>query len=216
MESRISRIFLRVSACLLLASSMTCYGESEPEVDEAVPIIEPFIVRADLNEADIDSENFEVGVYWGQISMEEFGTTDIYGIRGTFHATEDFFLEANYAQTTLVRPTSAVLTRAVLFADDKVTMYNLSLGFNVFPGEVFIGDDWAFNSALYIIAGGGITEFNGEDEFTVNVGIGYRLILTDWLAFHVGVRDHIFTRSILGVESRSQNIDMHAGVSFFF
>ena len=66
---------------------------------------------------------------------------------------------------------------AQLLTDDErqLTYYNISLGWNVFPGEVFIGSGYAFNSALYLIGGVGNTDFGGDNHFTVNVGAGYRL-----------------------------------------
>lgn len=220
MESRISRIFLKVVACLLLLSSGMSYSKDEVDDNAGVvgsaPIIEPFVVRADLKEADIDSENFELGAYFGQISIEELTTIPLMGVSVTFHATEDFFLEANYAIATLEVPNTSKLNQSNTFTDDELVMYNLSLGFDVFPGEVFIGEDWAFNSALYVIAGGGVTQFDSKDEFTVNLGLGYRIILTDWLAFHVDFRDHIFNRKVANVERKSQNFDFHTGVTFFF
>jgi len=215
MESRISRIFLKVTACLMLVGSGVSVAAGKVEQLGAAPIIEPFVVRTDLDESDINTENFEVGAYIGQISMEEVGTSVLFGVSATFHATEDLFIEANYAVTTMDQPNNP-LTRQDPFTDDAVTMYNLSLGLNVLPGEVFVGKKWAFNSALYVIGGAGITEFNGDDEFTVNVGLGYRIILTDWMAFHIDFRDHIFSRTVLGTESKSQNFDFHSGVTFFF
>ena len=44
----------------------------------------------------------------------------------------------------------------------------------------------------------GSTEFGGDKRFTVNLGFGYRLIATDWLALHVDVRDHVFDSDLLG------------------
>ena len=222
MESRISRILLKIGTCVLLAGmSVGSYGEetSERKSTEAMnsaPIIEPFIVRTDLDESDINTENFELGVYVGQISIEELTTIPLYGVSATFHATEDLFLEANYAIGTLEEPNSSTLNQSLTFTDDALVMYNLSLGFNVFPGEVFLGKDWAFNSALYLIAGAGITQFNGKDEFTVNVGMGYRIILTDWMAFHVDFRNHMFSREVAQTDKKSQNLDFHTGVTFFF
>lgn len=225
MESWISRIFLKAVACLLVFGAATGYAENSADnsADNSVesissaPIIEPFVMREDLKEADIDTENFEVGIYIGQLSVEELTAITLVGTSLTFHATEDLFIEANYAVGTLEETSSASnVTNVNSFTDDKLVMYNLSLGFNLFPGEVFIGEDWAFNSALYVIGGAGVTQFNGKDEFTVNFGVGYRFIITDWLAYHIDFRDHIFSREVSQATKKSQNFDFHTGVTFFF
>lgn len=224
MESRISRIFLKLTACLLLMSSTAGYGESpaDPSVaddsqfTENAPILGPFIVRRAMQEADIDTENIELGIYVGQIGLEELTTVPLFGVNATYHATEDLFLEMNYAVATLDTPNTSKLDQSEAFTDDDLVMYNLSLGINLFPGEVFLGEGRAFNAALYVIAGGGVTQFDDKDEFTVNFGVGYRIVLTDWMAFHMDLREHIFSRTVAQAEKKSQNLDFHTGVSFFF
>jgi len=210
MESRISHIFLAG----LLVAFVTIASPVWAKVDQ--PVIEPEIIRMDLSEADIDTENFEIGIFAGQINFEDFGSNPLVGLMVTFHASEDIFLEANYVRSSIESlPGGDALGRSSII-DDDITYYDLSLGFNLLPGEVFIGKDKAFNSALYLVAGAGITEFNGQDEFTINVGGGFRLILTDLFAVHFDVRNHVFNREVLGSEERSFNLDMHLGLSAFF
>ena len=107
---------------------------------------------------------------------------------------------------------------AQLLTDDerKLTYYNLSIGYNLLPGETFIGSSHAFNSTLYVIAGAGSTDFGGDKRFTTNFGAGYRLLATDWLAIHADFRDHIFKNDILGTDKTSHNIELHGGLTFFF
>ncbi|MCH7899191.1 MAG: outer membrane beta-barrel domain-containing protein, partial [Proteobacteria bacterium] len=69
---------------------------------------------------------------------------------------------------------------------------------------------------LYLIAGLGSTRFAGDDRFTVNVGAGYRLLLTDSVAFHVDFRDHLFDIDLFGEEKTAHNLEAHIGVTVFF
>ena len=62
-------------------------------------VIEPELERRTITEADIDSEDFEVGAYAGVMSIEDFGSNFVYGIRAAYHITEDFFAEAAYGRT---------------------------------------------------------------------------------------------------------------------
>ena len=98
----------------------------------------------------------------------------------------------------------------------ELTYYNISLGYNVLPGEAFIGSGHAFNSALYVIAGVGNTEFANDSHFTVNVGAGYRFLLNDWIALHLDFRDHIFDSDLLGNDKTTHNLEGTAGVTLFF
>ena len=42
----------------------------------------------------IDTENFEAGLFVGTISIEDFGSSLLYGGRFAYHFTEDVFAEA--------------------------------------------------------------------------------------------------------------------------
>ena len=215
MESRISCIFLKVAVCLLLTTS-NGYGSDESEQSSLSPIIETRILRTDLSESTIDSQDFEVGLYLGQISIEELTTVPLLGISGTYHATEDLFLEANYAVATLEEPNTSKLNQSQAFTDDQLVMFNFSLGFNLLPGEAFLGSEKVFNSAFYIVGGVGVTQFDGNEEFTINLGFGYRIIMMEGFAFHLDAREHVFNRSVAGSERNSKNLDFHGGVTYFF
>ena len=56
----------------------------------------------------------------------------------------------------------------------------------------------------------------GDDRFTVNFGLGMRLMPLDWLAVHADIRDHVFDIDLLGQEKTSHNLEAHLGVTFFF
>ena len=48
-----------------------------------------------------------------------------------------------------------------LLTDEErdLTYYNMSLGYNLLPGQIYISDRWAFNTRIYLIAGVGNTDF---------------------------------------------------------
>ena len=94
--------------------------------------------------------------------------------------------------------------------------YNLNLGYNILPGEVFLGEGRAYNTSLYLIAGLGSTTFAGDDRFTVNFGAGYRFLLTDSDALHLDFRDHLFDIDLLGEEKTAHNLEGHLGITVFF
>ena len=105
--------------------------------------------------------------------------------RFAYHVTEGFFVElaggkANTELTSFERLSGAA--QLLTDAEREYSYYNVSLGYNIFPGEHFIGRRRAMNTATYVIGGVGKTSFAGDDRFTVNFGIGMRLMPLDWLA----------------------------------
>ncbi len=67
-----------------------------------------------------------------------------------------------------------------------------------------------------VLTGAGRTKFGGDNWFTVNLGVGYRIFLTDWAAWRIEVRDHIFNRDIFGEDDSTNNIEFSSGVSIYF
>jgi outer membrane beta-barrel protein len=183
------------------------------------PVIEPDVERREIQTAKIDTEDFEVGIFAGEISVEDFGVNTVVGARFAYHITEGFFAElaAGRADTQLTS-FERLSGAAQLLTDSEreYSYYNLSLGYNIFPGESFVGKNRSLNTATYLIGGVGKTSFAGDDRFTVNLGLGVRLMPLDWLAVHADIRDHIFDIDLLGQAKTSHNIEAHVGVTFFF
>ena len=219
MESRLL-VFLLVQG-LAVASLSGCGRNRLVQADDGSqpPVIEPEVDRREIETAKIDTEDFEVGIFAGQLSVEDFGVNTVVGARFAYHITEGFFVEVAGGRTD-TEPTSfeRLSGAAQLLTDSEreYSYYNLSLGYNIFPGESFIGKNRALNTSLYVIGGVGKTEFAGDDRFTVNLGLGLRLMPIDWLAVHADIRNHIFDIDLLGQEKTAHNIEATLGVTFFF
>lgn len=223
MESWIQRIFLigSVVGSIGLASTTCLAQDDDAEFDEEKTIldaiIEPDLERRTVEEDKIDTENFEVGFYSGVMGFEDFGSNNVFGYRLAYHISEDWFLEGAYGITELGETSAESLFNLDLLGDEReATYYNMSLGVNLFPGEVFLGGKHAFNSDIYLILGAGSTEFAEDEFFTYNFGGGFRLYATDWLAFRLDFRNHIFTHNILGNDKSIQNLEADVGLSLFF
>ena len=221
MESRV--------LCLLLANAVAIAGLSgcarfrtapEEAVDASQPpVIEPELERREIQIAAIDTEDFEVGVFAGAMSIEDFGVGTSLGGRIAYHMTEKFFVEFTAGQSEGKETSFERLSGAAQLLTDEervLTYYDLSLGYNLFPGEVYLGSERAFNSAIYLIGGVGKTDFASDNRFTLNLGLGIRLIPRDWFAIHADVRDHIFDIDLLGQDKTTHNFETHIGITFFF
>lgn len=183
-------------------------------------VIKPELERRQIDIGAIDTEDYEVGAFGGLLSVEDFGANMVLGFRLAYHVTEGVFFEGAYGQSTTSKTSFEKLNpgAAPLLTDEarKLTYYNISLGYNLFQGETFIGQNWAFPSAVFVIAGVGNTNFADDDHFTINYGLGYRFLATDWLALHFDVRDHMFEMDLFGVKETTHNLETTAGMTVFF
>jgi len=217
MESRILVLFLIAAGALVGGCGRG--GLVQAEDREAVPVIEPEIDRREIEPADIDTEDFEVGVFAGQMSVEDFGVNTVLGARFAYHITEKYFVELTGGVTDTDRTSFERLSGAAQLLTDsqrEYSYYNLSMGYNIFPGESFVGRKRALNSSFYVIGGVGSTSFAGDDRFTLNFGAGMRFLPLDWVAIHADVREHILDVDLLGEEKTSHNLEAHIGITFFF
>jgi outer membrane beta-barrel protein len=98
----------------------------------------------------------------------------------------------------------------------KLNYYNLSVGYNILPGEVFLFSSRARPSQFYIIGGVGSTKFVDQRKPTFNVGFGFKVFITDYASWQLDLRDHIFTLDLLGKSQSTQNVELTTGLSFYF
>jgi len=226
MESRFRVLFLIVALISLSGCAATKnlfgFGNDEAPPPTAEPpgqVIDPQVERREIKEPKIDREDFEIGAYAGVMGIEDFGSDLSYGVRLAYHITEGFFMEATVGQSEGGLTSFEVLSggaRLITDSERTLTYYNLNVGYNILPGEVFLGEGRAYNTNLYLIAGLGSTEFAGDDRFTVNFGAGYRFLLSDSVALHLDFRDHLFDIDLLGEEKTAHNLEGHLGFTVFF
>ncbi len=220
MESRFRILFLIGTMLLLTGCGM--FGRKEAPPPTAEPpgqVVDPDVERREIKEAKIDTENFELGAFFGVLSIEDFGSNIVYGARLAYHVTEGFFVEGAAGKSDGDLTSFEELSgdaRLLTDSEREFTYYNLSLGYNIFPGEVFLGEGRAYNSQLYVIAGLGSTSFAGDDRFTVNYGAGYRFLFTDTVALHMDFRNHLFDIDLFGEEKTAQNLEATLGITVFF
>ena len=222
MESRLSSVLL--AAALLSGCGWFHRGEKpsdqvvveEPQGEPS--IIDPQVKRREVKIPKIKAKDFELGAYFGALSIQDFGTNPLYGGRAAYHVSEDIFVEGFLARskagTTSLQ--DVLPNTAVLRAGHNFTYYDLDLGYNVLPGEIFLGRGRAFNSQLYVAVGMGDVKFDGNDRFALNFGVGERLVITDWLTLHLDVRDHVFETDLTGRTKNVHNIEATLGLATFF
>ena len=212
--------YITVLAPVLLVSAI-CNAEENtaPLQIKSEQLIQPEISRRTIELSNIDTEDFEATVFTGLLSVEDFGANSVVGARLAYHINEDIFIEGSLAKSKAGLTSYERLSGGsplITDAQRELLYYDVSIGYNLLPGESFLTRNTSFNSALYIGAGVGNTTFAGSDRLTLNMGGGFRLLATDWLAVHIGVRNHIFNIDILAEDKTANNLEVTLGLSAFF
>ena len=181
-------------------------------------VVVPQVDRREVQPPRFPSNDFEIGAFVGTYAAQNFGSSVVYGLRVGYAITEDVFVQATYGSTQVSDDLFRQILPGGIFASDseRLSYYNLSVGYNVLPGEVFIGANRALASALYVIGGIGSTDFNDQTRQTINIGLGARVFLKDSFSLQVDVRDHIYSLDLLGKSENTQNLELTFGFSFFF
>lgn len=205
---------LVATACA--ASCFAAMAQQQKPANEQVVV--PQVDRRDIQVPKFPSNDFEIGLFAGTYATQNFGTSAVGGLKLGYHITEDFFVEGVYAQTKVSDENYRQILPGGVFPEEssKLSYYNLSVGYNVLPGEVFIGAKRAKPSQLYVIAGVGSTKFNQQRRPTYNVGFGFRVFLSDSWSLQVDMRDHIFSLDLLGQRQSTQNLELTGGFAYFF
>ena len=203
---------------LLLAALGTAGAQTATQQPANEQVIVPQVDRREVKLPRFPSNDFEFGLFGGTYASENFGSHPVGGLRVGYHITEDFFVEAVYGQSKVSDEAFRQVLPGGVFPTEKqkLSYYNVSAGYNILPGEVFVGRNRAFASALYLIAGVGSTKLVEQRRQTVNFGLGLRVFLADWAALQVDLRDHVFSLDLLGKRQSTQNLELTGGLTFFF
>ncbi len=189
--------------------------EARPATEQ---VIVPQVARREVKRPSYPSRDFALGLYGGTYATQNFGAAGVGGLRLAYHVSEDIFVDFTYGQSKVSDEAFRQVLPGGIFAGstEKLTYYNVSAGYNLLPGEVFFGRSTAKATQGYILAGVGSTRFAGQKRQTLHAGFGLRLVLTDWFALQADVRDHVFSLDLLGKRQSTQNIEVTAGLTFFF
>ncbi|MDH5611412.1 MAG: outer membrane beta-barrel domain-containing protein [Gammaproteobacteria bacterium] len=218
MESRFRHLLLNIIiSTLFFLPTFSCGIEIE-EVKELYPIIQPEIKRTKFDESNIKTADFEIISNIGIISIEDFGSNPALELNINYHISDDFFVGVGWFQATGDETSfEVVLGGAPLLSNNEreMTTYLISLGYNALPGEAFVTDNLTYNTSLYITAGLGNTSFAGSDHFTLSVGAGYRVLVSNYFAVYTDFRDNIFNVDIFK-EKSTHNLKFTVGVGYYF
>lgn len=218
---RLPALLLALFAAAPALAQTTAPAPATPATQQPAneQVIVPEVQRRDVRIPRFPSKDFEVGALVGTYATQSFGASAVGGVRLGYHLSEDFFVEGVYALTKVSDKTFEEIfpgAGPLADTDKKLSYYNVSAGYNLFPGEIFLGSKYAKASSIYVIGGVGSTKFANQRKQTFNVGFGFRVLFTDRWAVRVDVRDHIFSYDLLGVRQNTQNLELTTGFAYYF
>ena len=201
---------------LLLGCAAGALAQTPRPADE--PPVVPQVERRSVTTPAFPSRDFELGAFVGTYATENFGASAVYGLRAGYHITEDWFVEGVFASTQVSDEAFRQILPGGIFATDteRLSYYHLSAGYNLLPGEVFLGSKQARATAIYLVGGVGSTDFAGQKRQTFHVGFGWRILLGERGALRVDLRDHVFSLDLLGQNQSTQNLEASIGFGFHF
>jgi outer membrane beta-barrel protein len=187
-------------------------------LSRGLPPIEPEVKRRDVAIPKIDTELVEFGVYGGVLSVEDFGASYLWGGRANLRVTEQVFLEAIWGRSSVTD--EAFRRHGInLFgvkSHQALDYYAALIGWDLFPGEIYIGDDRSLSSSAYVLAGAGNIQFMNEDYFNAAFGMGIRLMPRDWLSVRIEAVGFEYESTLLGFRKYSHNFASTVGLQLFF
>ncbi len=202
---------INVTTIMLVLLTSIASTSIAAEKSTSSDIITPDIEREDTDVPRIKTEDFEIGAYAGVYSTEDFGTSTVYGVTGSYHFTEDIFYSLTIGSSTVIDASNRTSVMS-----NKLSYLNLLFGYNVLPGEVYSSAGKAWSSSTYFVGGLGITDINNSQNLTIILGGGLRLVPSKSIAVHIDFRDYILNSNLIGRNKSSQNIEITAGASWFF
>jgi outer membrane beta-barrel protein len=205
----------RLLAAMSVIIPVAATAQSSESIPE--PVIPAQVERRDVRIPKISANDVEIGGFLGILSVQGFGSKPSAGVRLGYHVTEDYFIEGTYGRSK-VSDESYRRLGIPLFSSEEVplTYYNLSVGVNLFPGEVFVGKDWAMTSVVYLVGGVGNVKFNAENHTAYDFGIGIRVLPKDWFSMRFEIRDHMFNSDLLGKNELTHNFEATLGIAAYF
>ncbi len=221
MENWTKRILLMPRAVayvsLLMLGCISSVQAMEKPQSQIGALVEPDVKPIVVDESLIDTENFELGAFTGVMHIEDFESAFIMGGRLSYHLDERFAFEVNVGMTEAGETSFEKLGNVELLSDEERDYLYYSFGLNLkIPGESYYASSFALNNNFYLHLGMGTTDFAGDKRLTGIFGLGYQLLLNDFMSVHVSAKEHLYKIDVVGAEKMTYNSEYTLGLSFFF
>ncbi|QDP01933.1 outer membrane beta-barrel domain-containing protein [Thalassotalea sp. PS06] len=169
------------------------------EEDVETTVIDPVIGQPTI---EMHSKDFEISGFLGLAGVDQVTTNGLVGLRFAFHITENIFAEASYS---------------VSGHANSVTYYDAVMGYQ-FPGQLFLTQNYRYNTATYLVFGGGKSDFENRPgaHNTVVGGGGYRIMITDDLNVRFDLRGHVHHQIEGDRDKWAIDFEAAVGLGYYF
>lgn len=225
----IIRAFTLLSLMALLspAYSQTIgeIGDETKKVNEGAPvkIIEPEKEAPSVRYAAIDDEKFELGIFVGNLALEDFSSSFVSGFAFSYHISPQWLGQLAYGTSKAGKAVYEEQGEGNILEDDrKYSYYALSAGYRILPGRSFFGENAKFNSDLYLLGGINSTTFDDHRSTGYHFGTSYRIVFTDALVANLDFRTYSYKRKndssgVLLVDGKQTlNNELSVGLNWLF
>lgn len=204
-----------IISCALLAFAGSTLAQGST-TKEPVKIIEPNKSAPQLQAAAIDTEKFELGVYTGVLSIEDFNTNVVNGVAFNYHLSRRFIAQSTYGTTEVDQAAFEKVANGKFLSDYSFTYIDLLLGVKALEGRSFLGKRHKFNSALYFLGGAADVEFADNNSTGLVLGTSYRTVVTDWMTFNIDIRNITVDMELNGITRKTNNTELNVGLNALF
>ncbi len=218
MLTQIKNVFIAPLLGLSYLLVLPAHADVQTDDKQSVTIIKPSKKMTKAKSAAIDTESFELGIYLGSISIEDFGTNQLSGISFVYHINPKFIASVSYATSDISKATfEDVIGSDFLSKDDrKFDITQIQAGYRLFHGRSFLNARHKYNSQLYLTAGIEDIQFAGESHTGLVIGSTYKVVATDWLTLDLNLKDHLFERDFLSDKKLTNNLEFSIGLNALF
>lgn len=216
----------RCLACLVGTVTTAVCAQSPTQPQTQTPaaktaeeqVIVPQVKRRDIDRPRFPSNDITATFFTGSYATQNFGSSAVNGVRLGYHITENIFAEGTLGRTQLNDEAFRQILPGGIFAnaDQKLTYYNVALGYNLLNGESFFGSNVAKLTQGYVLAGTGSTKIAEQKKQTLVVGFGMRMVLNDWFVLQADFREHFFSLDLLGKRQNTRNPEASLGFTVTF
>ena len=221
---------LLVSLWVLSCPAIAQNGmEQDQQLSGAPSIIAPKIERNQINTPNSNTKLLDGSAYVGLFKLEGFQTQPLTGIQMALHPLNWLFIEANYGVSQVNDDDRESVGFKSTIADEKLEILSVNLGIQVAKSQIMLNRNHptALNANGYLSVGAGNMKISIDPQLdaqkqntveldTIVLGLGFKLMLNQWLIIDSTVRDHISTEAILDDESKGHNLEFRVGLGVYY
>jgi len=164
----------------------------------------------------IDRDDIELGIFLGNLTLEDFLSASIKGLLINYHFNELMFIESRFANADVpLKNNSSFLSIFNPDKEESLSYYSLGFGWNIFTGEAIVKKK-SIRNTIYVNTAVGSTSFLNRRLFTAHIGAGVTITPIENWNVKFEVQDLIIEQDVLGGKKTTNNFALQTGISVRF